>query len=329
MNRSDNWYEQQESPRSVREDGLAVLLGLRPPVLMSPVFPDRSAPFIPSRVGWLARRNRSPHHGKITTRINGGTFRVNVPHLTISTGEYRTQMADASVGELKDAFPDEKTDAIWTRFILRPLSFPLALLFFRLGFSANQVTYLSIGTVFAGASLFVLDSYLLAVAGSLLFNVFALLDCVDGNIARITKSANPYGAWVDALGGYLAYTLLFLSVGVFVEETYETFWLFQSVDFVLVGAISATANLLMRIQHQKFENVRGSTSNNSSSSDSLQKQVSRNVGITGFLMPAVFVAAVVSVLNLLLIGYALFYTFAWIVVSGRQISRIERLDPPE
>jgi phosphatidylglycerophosphate synthase len=233
--------------------------------------------------------------------------------------------SEVTVGDIRDSFPDGKSDALWTRFVLRPLSFPLAWLFIKLGFSANQVTYFSIICTLSGTGLFLSGSESLAVAAAVLFNVFALLDCVDGNIARARPGENPYGQWIDALGGYISYTAVFISMGVFVEiqaGLLELDW----VDFVFVGAVAATTNLLIRVQHQKYDNIRPQAPDNAEDeqSNSIKKSMSRNAGITGFLMPLVFLGTVFSALDIVLIGYAVFYTSSWITTTLGRIYQIQR-----
>jgi phosphatidylglycerophosphate synthase len=232
---------------------------------------------------------------------------------------------DVTVGDIKDSFPEDKSDALWTRFVLRPLSFPFAWIFIKLGLSANHVTYLSIVAVLAGSGLFLLESYSLAIGAAILFNVFALLDCVDGNIARTTSGGNPYGEWVDALGGYMSYTFLFVSAGVYVGATYGGLLGSWGVNYLLAGTVAAMTNLLMRVQHQKFDNLRD-TSNGESGGrpNSIQKEISRNVGITGFLMPIVLGGTIFSVLNWVLIFYLAFYAAAWVFVTLNKIRQIER-----
>lgn len=228
-----------------------------------------------------------------------------------------------AVRDIKKSFPDHKSDAIWTRYVLRPLSFPFAWLFIKLGFSANQVTYLSIIAIFVGSGLFFLGSYALGIVAAVLFNVFALLDCVDGNIARVTEGGNPYGEWVDALGGYIAYTFVFVSAGMFVDMTYQDLGVIDGIEFHFVGTVAAVTNLLMRVQHQKYENLSKHSHDNGGRSDSLQKKISRNVGITGFLMPAVLVGVIFVVLHWILIFYAAFYGAAWVFVTLQRIRQIE------
>ena len=54
----------------------------------------------------------------------------------------------------------------------------------------NQITILSVFIGLGGCLLFMLGSKDKIIIGALLINVWAVLDCVDGNIARLTKTEN-------------------------------------------------------------------------------------------------------------------------------------------
>jgi phosphatidylglycerophosphate synthase len=102
--------------------------------------------------------------------------------------------------------------------LFRPLSFLVTPLFLRAGFSPAAVTWL-------GAAL---SLAMLAVAwrgGSLAWlGVFALgfavqlLDCVDGNVARVLGQTSDRGRLLDLLMGTLYGILLLASLGLLVED---------------------------------------------------------------------------------------------------------------
>ena len=201
------------------------------------------------------------------------------------------------------------SDSIWTRLVLRPLSIPLTALLLPLGVSANAVTYAGILVSLAAAGMLALGDRPLAVAGAALFNLFAVLDCVDGNVARM-RGGSRYGAWVDALGGYVAYTAVLLSAGAAAD--------------MRAGAIAAAANLLMRVVHQSWRNARPEPAAAAPERPSLQKTVSENLGITGLLMPAVLAGVLWGALGWVLLFYALFYAAACAAVVLGLVVRAER-----
>lgn len=203
---------------------------------------------------------------------------------------------DIGVSKIRDSFPNDKNDAIWTRFVLQPLSFFFIWAFIKLRFFTNQVTYISILFVFIGGLLFIIGSPRLVIVAAVCFNIFVLLDCVDGNIAQVCGE-NPFGGWVDALVGYTVYSFLFLSVGMYTDVTTSEFWFFESSNFLLMGTIAAVANLLIRIQSQKLKNIEvDDNGSNDNGVDSIYHEVDRNMGITGFLMPVLLVSVIVGML---------------------------------
>ena len=56
--------------------------------------------------------------------------------------------------DLRSSLPSEKNraDAYWTRWVLRPLSYPVSWLFLKGGWSANAVSYLSAVIAVLGVS---------------------------------------------------------------------------------------------------------------------------------------------------------------------------------
>ncbi len=133
-------------------------------------------------------------------------------------------------------------DSVWSRVALRPLSIPLSAVALALGASANAVTYFGIVVCLAAAALMAAGGRAAVIAGAALFNLFAVLDCVDGNVARV-RGGSAYGPWVDALGGYVAYTAVLLAAG-------------AAAGAPLAGGVAAACNLLMRVAHQSFRNIR-------------------------------------------------------------------------
>lgn len=157
----------------------------------------------------------------------------------------------------------EDRNEIWTYHVVRPVSFYLAAVFVRAGMSANQVTWLSFVVLLAGCSLVAFGSYPAAVLGAALINAWLLLDCTDGNIARYQKTFSTYGAFLDTLGGYAAYALVFLAAGVGAynrpAEIWGSIWwsdapAVASVVWILLGAWASITALWSRLVFQKFKN---------------------------------------------------------------------------
>jgi phosphatidylglycerophosphate synthase len=184
--------------------------------------------------------------------------------------------------DIRASLPLEKVkqDGLWTRFVLRPISFPVSWAALRLGFSACAVSYLSAVFSIAGGVLFSLPGYRAPGAGVILLNLFSVLDCVDGNIARVTGKASPWGGWADAAAGFAAYTAVFFSSGMYLFLR-SGWW-----PVLLAAGLTSSANLLARVAYQMYKNIAGEKAHGSVS---FERKLAENAGITGFLMPLLLI----------------------------------------
>jgi phosphatidylglycerophosphate synthase len=197
-----------------------------------------------------------------------------------------------SVKDIIAALPPEKAkqDGLWTRFVLRPLSFPISWLALCMRLSPAAVSYFSgflsivAGILFAWPEYYVFFGITtpacLAGIGVILFNVFSVLDCVDGNMARVSGKAGPWGGWADAVMGFIAYSSVFFASGLYMY--WKTLWW----PVLLVTGLTSSANLLSRVAYQIYKNIAGETAHGSVS---FERKLAENVGITGLLMPLLLV----------------------------------------
>jgi phosphatidylglycerophosphate synthase len=202
--------------------------------------------------------------------------------------------------EINDSLPPEKKkqDGLWTRYVLRPLSIPVTWAALGLGLSANGVSYISVIFSIAGGVLFSLEGFIFPLWGAILLNIFSILDCVDGNISRVTKTAGPWGGWADAVMGFIAYTAVLLSTGIYVFH--RTGWW----PILVVSAISSSANLLTRAAYQIYKNIEPDTAHGSVS---FERKLAENVGVTGFMMPALIICHFTGGMGLIVWFNLLFY----------------------
>lgn len=102
---------------------------------------------------------------------------------------------------------------LWLKYVARPISFPPSAFFVSLGFTANTITYLSYIIGFAGCCFLAMGGVSMII-GSVCFNLWYLLDCVDGNIARYANKTSKYGEFIDDLGGRFMSTIPFFATGI-------------------------------------------------------------------------------------------------------------------
>lgn len=216
----------------------------------------------------------------------------------------------ALLGEVK-----RSSDPLCCRFIYRPISFPTGWFFYKLGMKANYVSLLSILLavassliiVFAGADGIILASFLMILV--------ALSDCIDGNVARARAETGPGGEWMDALSGYVVYALLPLSLGIHMYF-YSPHGALPGL-WIIVGAVTSIANLFLRLIYQKFvSNMLGETIQKKlKGSGSVFSKFSSEVGLVGWMMPALLLASILNMLGVYLAFYCFFYVMSAFLIS--------------
>ncbi len=86
----------------------------------------------------------------------------------------------------------------WIAYVLRPASFLVTWLL-PSWVTANQITLLSYMVALGSLVFLAQGSPTGFLLGSVLLVLFNLVDCVDGNLARLQGTANPFGRFLDGL----------------------------------------------------------------------------------------------------------------------------------
>lgn len=147
--------------------------------------------------------------------------------------------------------PEKRKDtSIWAMIFSRPLSFLVTYVMINLGFSANTVSVLSIFVALA-ACILIMIGHPISTIGVFVFLFWDVMDCVDGNIARVKRTASAKGEFMDAVSGYTAPAFIYLSVGV---AAFNEPGILSGIGswIIVIGAVASISDLLSRIIYQKF-----------------------------------------------------------------------------
>ena len=200
--------------RPVRDPAWA---GYGEPVLTKTLFMALDAttlPQDPSQRGLAAWAN-SMKTAMADARAEGRM--VEVP-----TGERHDELWYHTVRSLDEAKAAEESlftslrgayEGFVDTYFNRKLSAPLSRLFLKLGLSANVVTILSIVIGLLGAAAFATGTYVLGIVGALLFQLSAVVDCCDGEIARLTLTESAFGRQLDLYGDNAVHMAIFAALG--------------------------------------------------------------------------------------------------------------------
>jgi Family of unknown function (DUF5941)/CDP-alcohol phosphatidyltransferase len=90
-------------------------------------------------------------------------------------------------------------DGFFTTFFVSPYSKYVARFCARRGWTPNQMTTVSMGIGILAAIGFALATRPTMIAGAVLLQVAFTIDCVDGQLARYTRTFSKLGAWLDSV----------------------------------------------------------------------------------------------------------------------------------
>ncbi|HEY1626439.1 MAG TPA: CDP-alcohol phosphatidyltransferase family protein [Streptosporangiaceae bacterium] len=106
-------------------------------------------------------------------------------------------------------------DEHWAgKFYMRKLSPYATLVFARWGWSPNAVTVAFIVSGVLGAILAAVPGVFAAIGVLVLFQLYLLFDCADGELARYTQRFSTAGVFLDRMGHYICEALLLAGLGV-------------------------------------------------------------------------------------------------------------------
>jgi phosphatidylglycerophosphate synthase len=92
------------------------------------------------------------------------------------------------------------------------------------------------------------------IVGVVLINLWIVLDCCDGNIARVTKKSSYMGEFIDAVSGYVICAFNFLAIGLAAYNRSTLLFGEKNVWLVVIGAVACISNLFARLIYQKYTN---------------------------------------------------------------------------
>jgi phosphatidylglycerophosphate synthase len=139
-------------------------------------------------------------------------------------------------------------DILWNRFVARPLAAVVIVPLSRTGITPNQVTLLTLPVFLAGAALLALRPEWWALcAGVAILELSYVLDCADGQLARLKGTSSPVGAHLDFLMDELKAFALVAAVALRLwMPTHQARWLLEGLGGLVIVAAAISLTTFMR-----------------------------------------------------------------------------------
>ena len=103
-------------------------------------------------------------------------------------------------------------DGIVDRYVNRKLSGVFTRLFLKMGLPPNAITIISMVIGLGAAGLFAVGSYGLGIIGALLFQLSVIIDCCDGEVARLTFAESRFGQELDIWADNVVHMAIFSGI---------------------------------------------------------------------------------------------------------------------
>jgi len=121
------------------------------------------------------------------------------------------------IGSARDVAQKEKvtleSETWYGKYFVRYFSIYISLALVRLGISANTVTILMGVAGLCGSFCMVPHNPWWNLAGVIFWQLWFILDCVDGEVARISKISSAFGIYLDELSHIVANSTFVLAFG--------------------------------------------------------------------------------------------------------------------
>lgn len=163
---------------------------------------------------------------------------------------------------LKVTEAEELVDLVF----FRPLAFLLVKIISLTSVTPNQLTFFSMASgIIAG----VLISNAVSepvIAGSLFIILWAVLDCADGQLARLKKNGTPFGRLLDGIADYVSNLAIFIGIYFWGLSNLE----FKGLWFVIIITILLYAAQEVLVDYYRSEYI----SNYSGKSNFVENEIS-------------------------------------------------------
>ncbi|MFI5755194.1 CDP-alcohol phosphatidyltransferase family protein [Streptomyces sp. NPDC051569] len=163
-------------------------------------------------------------------------------------------MPRPSVAELRpvvhpEGVKDRRSGEHWAgRMYMREISLHIDPYLVNTRITPNQLTYLMVVVGVIGGAVLLVPGLTGAILAVVLFQIYLLLDCVDGEVARWRKQTSITGVYLDRIGHYLCEAALLVGFGVrgadvFHENGTSTNWL-----WAFLGTLAALGAILIKAE---------------------------------------------------------------------------------
>ena len=163
-------------------------------------------------------------------------------------------MREGIVQEYKRGLKAVAVEEVFDLVFYRPLAFLLVKLIYRTSITPNELTLASMVLGICGGVSYAIGTPVSLVAGALFSLLYNILDCCDGQLARLKHSGTPIGRILDGVADYVATVAAYVGLAIGYANSSANpalMWAFT----VFAGASSAVQCGLLDFYRNRFLDV--------------------------------------------------------------------------
>lgn len=168
------------------------------------------------------------------------TNAARVPHGDVARAPLRTKAEIRAAHQLLYRILIKPQDNAITRYLYRPVSFPLTRLLVWTPVTPNQISYFVAAMVAFGCWITAHASFPMALLGSVIILAASYIDCCDGEVARVKLLSSRFGAWIDTIVDELSSVGYMIAIGWHCHLQFGPDWLGRVGFDPWVGAIAVS-----------------------------------------------------------------------------------------
>ena len=155
------------------------------------------------------------------------------------------------VQEYKSSLKMIEIEELFDLIFYRPLAYIFVKIIFPTNITPNQITSFALIIGVIGGILYVFNTHLFLIAAATLLIVYDVLDCSDGQLARLKKNGTFFGRILDGVSDYFVSTAVYLGIGVgFASNSNDPLFYWGLV--ILAGITNAVHSITLDYYRNRF-----------------------------------------------------------------------------
>jgi hypothetical protein len=173
------------------------------------------------------------------------------------------------VEEYRNSLKYPEAEEVVDLTFFRPIAFILVKCIYRLPITPNQISLLSVAFGLVSAWFFAIGKADYFRIGALLLLGANLLDCMDGQLARLQRSGTFFGRIVDGVADYVTGLAVFIALGIGIKS--DAIWI------LVVGAGVSSVLHGMAFDYYQGEFLKVRTGQGNITADDVMKYYKHNI----------------------------------------------------